>query len=66
MTIEDVNDNHPMFKPNNTYSIKVSEGLEADSEVLRLETVDIDKNQIVTYEMGNDPSQNFSVGTLTG
>ena len=65
-----MNDNSPRFqqdnKWDNMYSIKVSEGLDTGSEVLRVEAVDIDKNQIVTYEMDNDPSQNFTIDTANG
>ena len=70
VTIEDVNDNYPMFKQGSsyqdTYNISVFEGIEDDSEVLRLETEDRDKDKGVTYEMGSDPSRNFSVTPNTG
>ena len=55
-------------KYNNMYRKTVSEGLDAGSEgeVLRVEAVDIDKNQVVTYEMDSDPSQNFTIDSQTG
>ena len=66
VTIEDYNDNAPEFVPNNTYSLRVSEGREAGSEILRLETIDKDKDQGVSFEMGTNVEDSFNVDVTTG
>lgn len=66
ITLLDINDNAPQFLPNASYSLKISEGLELQSEVLRLETLDKDKNQLISYQMGRDPDSNFIVTENSG
>ena len=61
----DYNDNSPEFRPNATYSLKISEGLDVQSEVLRFDTLDRDKGQVITYRMDLD-TDNFLVTERTG
>ncbi|XP_053392678.1 cadherin-23-like isoform X2 [Mercenaria mercenaria] len=66
MTLLDYNDNSPEFLPNASYNLKISEGLEPQSEVLRFETRDKDKNQQISYQMDKDPNNNFIVTENSG
>lgn len=66
ITLLDSNDNPPEFQPNNTYNIRISEGLELGSTVMTFVTLDRDKNQVVSYEMNSDPNNNFDVVGSTG
>ncbi|XP_067673633.1 cadherin-23-like isoform X2 [Haliotis asinina] len=65
VTLEDYNDNPPLFLPTPTYSANISEGQDVDSEALRVETVDPDKNQQVTYTI-NDRFDAFKIDSRTG
>lgn len=66
ITIEDYNDNAPEFLPDTSYTLRISEGLELQSEVLRFETRDRDKNQLISYKMDKDQNNNFVVTENTG
>ena len=66
MTLEDFNDNAPVFKPSNVYHANISEGQDIDSEALRVETFDPDKNQIVTYQIQNAETSAFRINPNTG
>ncbi|XP_060559817.1 cadherin-23-like isoform X2 [Ruditapes philippinarum] len=66
VTLLDYNDNYPQFLPNSSYNLKIPEGLEAPTEVLRFETLDKDKNQQISYKMDKDPNKNFVVTEKTG
>ncbi|XP_046351403.2 cadherin-23-like isoform X2 [Haliotis rufescens] len=65
VTLEDYNDNAPLFLPTPMYSANISEGQDVDSEALRVETVDPDKNQQVTYTI-NDRFEAFKIDPRTG
>ncbi|KAL4239415.1 hypothetical protein ACF0H5_000230 [Mactra antiquata] len=66
VTLSDYNDNPPKFLPDSSYSLRISEGLEEESEVLRFETLDKDKTSVITYEMYTDDDNNFMVTENTG
>ncbi|KAL3875780.1 hypothetical protein ACJMK2_033697 [Sinanodonta woodiana] len=61
ITLLDFNDNDPEFIPTSTYQLNVSEGLEINAEVLRLQTRDKDKGQTIRYQINNNPFNKFSV-----
>ncbi|WAQ95751.1 CAD23-like protein [Mya arenaria] len=66
VTLLDYNDNGPEFVPDDTYNVRISEGLELQSVVMRFETEDKDKQQTVTYQMESDPYNNFDITQSTG
>ncbi|KAK3582014.1 hypothetical protein CHS0354_039681 [Potamilus streckersoni] len=64
ITLLDFNDNAPEFIPS-MYQLNVSEGLDINAEVLRLQTRDKDKGQIISYQINKNPFSKFAV-TSTG
>ncbi|XP_050394981.1 cadherin-23 isoform X6 [Patella vulgata] len=64
--LEDSNDNAPVFKPSSTYVVNISEGQDIESEALRVEAVDPDKNQQVTYDLDTIGDVNFKIDQQTG
>nr|KAG5714955.1 hypothetical protein BaRGS_000443 [Batillaria attramentaria] len=53
VTLADYNDNAPRFVPSDQFQVNVSEAEGVNSVILRVDTVDPDKGQDVTYELAS-------------
>jgi hypothetical protein len=61
VTLQDVNDNHPLFLPGPEYHVNVSEGREINDLVVTVSAMDQDKKQSITYSIGQDAVNSFQI-----